>query len=258
MPSFFEDVLGDLDNVQEELLGPDYQYFKQIKTPSELGVTSEGGMSHLSDDISALIAYVEVLVSGSGEASVTGKPLGNKFFLKTGAKCKVKSNDASNGNVVERYVYINNVPDGNIPFISSGLGDVQFSNLSGLIPGTMSSAAALNPFALFQAFLLGSTPDCQSITLETIDSNNSVSSATNYVATADLKNMPASWFPTRTNPITGSVAREAFTQRRQRRTRPCNKRMGGIPTGTISSLYYTSLGFLCLILLYALTKRVHK
>jgi hypothetical protein len=254
MSNFFQDVMGNLDNVQQELLGPDYKYFKNIKTPSELGVSSSGGLDRLADNINALMSYVEVLVSGGGNASATGKPLGNKFFLKTAAKCKVDSSDAAKGSIVDRYVYVNNVPDGNIPFISSGLGGVQFSNFSGLIPGTMTNAAALNPFSLFQAFQLGSTPDCQSITLETIDANNAVSSATNYVATVDIKNMPASWFPNKKNPITGTVAREAFTQRQY--ARPCTKRMGGIPNGTISGLYYTTLGFLCLVLLYALTKRM--
>ena len=152
MSNFFQDVMGNLDNVQQELLGPDYQYFKNIKTPSELGVSSSGGLDSLSENIKALIAYTEVLVSGGGNASATGKPLGNKFFLKTAAKCKVSSSDATNGNIVDRYVYVNNVPDGNIPFISSGLGGVTFSNMSGLIPGTMTNAAALNPFSLFQAF----------------------------------------------------------------------------------------------------------
>ena len=254
MSNLFDDVLGNLDEVEEKLLGPDYKYFKQIKTPSELGVTSDGGLSNLSSDISGLISYVELLVSGGGDASVTGRPLGNKFFLKTGAKCKVVSRDSTNGNVVDRYAYVNNVPDGTIPFISAGLGGVTFSEFKGLIPGTMSSAAGINPFALFQAFQMGSTPDCQSITLETIDSNNAVSSATNYVATIDLKNMPPSWFSNKVNPITGATAREAFTQRRNKK---CTKHKGSIPKGTLSSLHYTSLGFLCLIRLYALTKRVN-
>ena len=58
MSNFFQDVLGDLDNVEQELLGPDYQYFKHIKTPGELGVSSSGGLDNLASDISALIAYV--------------------------------------------------------------------------------------------------------------------------------------------------------------------------------------------------------
>lgn len=259
MSNFFQDVLGNLDDVQEKFLGPDYKYFKQIQTPSELGVSSDGGLDHLSKDISALIAYVELLVAGTGDASVTGKPLGNKFFLKTAGKCKVVSSDSTNGTIVDRYSYVNNVPDGNIPFISSGLGGVEFSSFKGLIPGAISSAAEMNPFGLFQAFQMGSTPDCQSITLETIDANNNVSSATNYVATVELKNMPPSWFPNKTNPITGQRSREAFTQRNKRdRTRDgsCTKHMGRIPDGTISSLYYMTLGFLCLVILYGLTKRM--
>jgi hypothetical protein len=160
--------------------------------------------------------------------------------------------------VVDRYVYVNNVPDGNIPFISSGLGGVQFTEFEGLIPGTMSSAASINPFSLFQAFQLGSTPDCQNITLETIDADNHSSSATNYVATADIQNMPAAWFPNKTNPITGATEREAFTQRRKKRDGSCTKQLGGIPSGTLSSMYYTSIGFLCIVLLYALMKRVRR
>lgn len=253
MSNFFQDVLGNLDDVQEKLLGPDYKYFKQIKTPTELGVSSSGGLDVLGKDIGALISYVELLVAGTGDASVTGRPLGNKFFLKTGGKCKVVSNDATNGSVVDRYLYVNNVPDGNIPFISSGLGGVEFTAFKGLIPGAISSAAEINPFGLFQAFQMGSTPDCQSITLETIDANNNVSTATNYVATVDLKNMPPSWFAGKRNPITGQVSREAFTQRT-----PCTKRTGRIPNGTLSSLYHMTIGLLCLIILYGLTKRMSK
>ena len=255
MSGFFQEVMGNLDDVQEKLLGPDYKYFKQIKTPSELGVSSEGGLDHLSDDVSALIAYVELLVAGTGDASSTRKPLGNKFFLKTGAKCKVVSNDSTNGSVVDRYNYVNNVPDGNIPFISSGLGGVEFKSFRGLIPGAISSAAEINPFALFQAFQLGSTPDCQSVTLETIDVNNNVSSANNYVATIDLKNMPASWFPNEQNIVTGQTSREAFGQRQRK---PCTKRMGRIPNGTLSSLYHMTIGLLCLVILYGLSKRMSK
>ena len=253
MANFFQDVMGNLDNVQQKMLGPDYKYFKQIKTPSELGVSSRGGLDHLSKDIGALISYVELLVSGGGDASVTGRPLGNKFFLKTGGKCKVVSGDSANGTVVDRYVYVNNVPDGNIPFISSGLGGVEFTAFKGLIPGAISSAAEINPFGLFQAFQMGSTPDCQSISLQTIDSNNNVSAATNYVATVDLKNMPPSWFSGKRNPITGQSSREAFTQRT-----PCTKRMGSIPNGTLSSLYHMTIGVLCLVILYGLTKRMSK
>ena len=59
---------------------------------------------------------------------------------------------------VDRYIYINNVPQGNIPFISSGVG-VNFGEFKGLIPGTISNLNAFNPMLMFQSFLSGSKPD---------------------------------------------------------------------------------------------------
>ena len=46
---------------------------------------------------------------GGGASKVNG-PMGNKFFLKTGAKCK----DTQSGKKVDRFMYVNNVPDGQI------------------------------------------------------------------------------------------------------------------------------------------------
>ena len=115
--NFFEDVLDDAKNVEERILGPDYKYWKQIKSPQQMGMSTEGSISTIAKDVGGLINYVEVLVTGGGSASSTGRPLGNKFFLKTAATCKDKS-----GQIVDRYMYVNNVPDGDIPFISSAMG----------------------------------------------------------------------------------------------------------------------------------------
>jgi hypothetical protein len=249
--NIFESAMGNLSDLQQSLLGPDYKYHQKIKTPSELGVTDEGGLDHLADNIAGLIGYVELLVAGTGEATTTGNPLGNKFFLKTAGKCKVKSNGSDNGKIVKRYSYINNVPDGNIPFISSSLGGVEFKSFKGLIPGTLSSAAGLNPFGILQAFQLGSTPECQSITLETIDSEDKVSSSTNYVATVDLKNMPPNWFPNKVNPVTGMRGREAFGQRKK-----CNNEKGKIPRSSLATMYHITISLLCLSILYGLLKKM--
>lgn len=46
MSNLFQEVLGDLDNVEQELLGPDYQYFKQIRTPGELGCPAAEDWTH--------------------------------------------------------------------------------------------------------------------------------------------------------------------------------------------------------------------
>ena len=85
--NFFDKALKDVDNLEQELLGPDYKYFKQINTPSEIGMSSEGSISTLTYDIVGLINYVKLLAEGGGSASKVDGPLGNKFFLRTGAKC---------------------------------------------------------------------------------------------------------------------------------------------------------------------------
>ena len=106
----FQEVLTDVKGVEEKLLGPTYPYYKNVKMPDDIGMSSKGSLSATAKDVEGLIAYVELLVSGGGKASSTGKPLGNKFFLKTGAKCVDKETEEQ----VDRYIYVNNVPTGNI------------------------------------------------------------------------------------------------------------------------------------------------
>ena len=244
--NFFEDVLGNAKDVEEKYIGPDYPYYKYVKTPSEIGMSGEGSLSQMGKDVDGLMNYVQLLVSGGGDASATGKPLGNKFFLKTGAKCKpikpdtldtnvqnvidkmntvkkpsnplsVKSKNTDTNtkeqvlpDVTDRYIYIDNVPAGNIPFISQGMG-VNFSEFKGLIPGTISNLNAFNPTTMFQAFLAGTTPECQEITMETIDIYNNKSVETHYVTLVDIKNMDPCIFSNKTNPITKEKCKETFT-----------------------------------------------
>ncbi len=144
MSDFFTEVVDDLDGLQQKLLGPDYEYYKQIKAPTFMGMSSNGDLGTMANDIKGLISYTQLLVEGGGNASIVPRPLGNKFFLKTGAKCK----DIATNNEVDRSIYINNIPDGSIPFISSGLG-VQFTNFRGLVPGMMSNVSAINPLEIF-------------------------------------------------------------------------------------------------------------
>ena len=167
MSNLFEDVLKDAKGVEEKLLGPSYPYYKNIKLPNEIGMSDKGSLNALGKDIDGLIQYVEVLVSGKSKASATGGPLGNKFILKTGAKCV----DNKTNEQVDRYIYVNNVPDGSIPFISNGLG-VNFKDFRGLVPGAMGNLSVLNPFNILQSFLSGGTPPCQEITMQTINNNN--------------------------------------------------------------------------------------
>jgi len=130
--------------------GKDFNYASAIRTPNELGMSPAGNMNALAADVAGLINYTEVLVSGTGRA-VKGK-LGNQYFLKTLAKCNL------GGSETDRYLYINNVPTGNIKFGGVTLTGGR-SSLRGLVPGMIENIGKINPLAMFQAFSEG-TPEC--------------------------------------------------------------------------------------------------
>jgi hypothetical protein len=248
MSNIFQDVLTDAKGVEEKLLGPTYPYYKNIRSPSEIGMNDNGTLPQMSRNINGLIQYVELLVSGNSQASATGGPLGNKFFLQTGAKCAAidkcsDPNQPSTCDQTNRYIYVNNVPEGNIPFISSGLG-VNFSEFKGLIPGAMGNLNVLNPFAILRAFASGSTPPCQEITMQTIDVNNNSSSETHYVTLADIQNTDPCSFPGGLNPITQARCKESFQSRVAQDAAPV------ISSDPMDQLYFASLAGVGLYILY--------
>ena len=240
MSNIFQEVLNDAEGVQNELLGPTYPYYKNIKSPSQIGMSSRGTIQQMSNNVNGLINYVELLVSGNSKASATGGPLGNKFFLQTGAKCV----DTVSKNQVDRYIYVNNVPNGDIPFISSGMG-VNFSDFEGLIPGAMGNLNALNPFAILQSFMSGATPPCQEITMQTINVNNTKSSETQFVTVTDIKNIDACSFPNNTNPITKAKCTEAFQSGVSANAEPVE-----MPDDITAQLYFAGLAFVSLYIFH--------
>lgn len=239
-------------------LGESYDYWKGIKQPSEMNMSAGFSLDTLANNVDGLLSYVEVLVTGGGNASITGKPLGNKFFLKTTGKCsstnlakwqkerkededwenayqdvfdkegakKITEDQATkmknalteqkkkmdetrekDKKLVERYIYVNNIPDGSIPFISSGADGNTFNDLRGLIPGAMGNLGALNPVPLFKAFTAGTYPDCAEITLETVNNKNNKNSETRYLALVDVVELNPCLFPNKRNPASGAKCR---------------------------------------------------
>ena len=244
MSNIFQEVLQDAGGVQDKLLGPTYPYYKNIKSPSQIGMSDTGTMQQMSKNINGLINYVELLVSGKSSASATGGPLGNKFFLQTGGKCvDTASADASN-NQVDRFIYINNVPNGDIPFISSGMG-VNFSDFEGLIPGSMGNLNALNPFAIMQSFLSGATPPCQELTMQTINVNNTKSSETHFVTVTDIQNIDPCSFPNKKNPVTGAKCNEGFQTGVTADASPVE-----MPDDIVAQLYFAGLAFVGIYILH--------
>ena len=248
MSNFFNEVLSDAKCVEERLLGPDYQYWKQIKSPGDMGMTSEGGISEIADNVSGLMNYIDVLASGSGAGTKVSGGLGDKFFLKTAATCK----DKTSGKIVDRYMYVDNIPDGNIPFISSAAGE-NFTSLEGLIPGTLGNLNALNPMLIFQAFVSGSQPECQEVSLETVNVNNERGTETQFVTTTDIGNINPCNFTSNKNQVTGKVCRESFTNLNLNTSYAKNK---NVPRDILVQLFYASLGVLGIYILLSMMKRI--
>ena len=250
-----ESATADADTSSSSFLGDSYPYYKNIKTPSELGMSDKGNLKTLGKDVEGLIEYIGVLVEGKSKASITGQPLGNKFFLKTGGKCSSES-EGTNGEETDRYIYIDNVPSGNIPFLSSASG-VNFTSMRGLIPGTISNLNAFNPVGLFRAFLAGPKPKCQEITMETIDTYNNRSTESHFVSLADIRMITACQFPNKINPVTNVKCRETFTtmgksNQLNASTYDCVDQHFKIPSDPIVQAYFASLGVLGIYLMYRL------
>lgn len=177
-----------------------YPYAKYILNPEQLGSSSDG--SALGKDIGALGDYVKVLVTGQSRAQGIS-PLGNKYFLNTGGTCK-----DSAGTSQSRFVFISNIPDGTIPFISSSMG-VQLTSFEGLVPGVLGNLTYLNPFKIFSAFDKATT--CQKIKMPVRDINNATGEEEQYVCDSDIKDYNPCWFSNKKNPVTGETCRSGMT-----------------------------------------------
>lgn len=245
--------LGSVEDLEQEYLGPDYEYYKKIKTPSQLGMGSKGSFDQLGKDISGLVDYVEVLVTGRSKAQTKQTPLGDRYFLKTGAQCKDPS-----GQLQDRWLYIDNIPSGDIPILSSAL-DNNFTEFEGLIPGAISKMNDLNPAHFMKAFVSGSEPPCRKVTLNTVDVNDNTSFDEQYVSDYDISSINPCNFKDRKNPVTSKGCREGFQDMDMALTKLSHifqktEPMRNNNTNNLSTIaqgsYYASLSLLLLFILY--------
>jgi hypothetical protein len=236
MSNFFEKAKDDVKNLEKELLGPDYNYVSFIKNPDQLGMSPDGSISQLVTNVSGLINYVELLSTGDGKASTIGGPLGDSFFLTTGAKCK----DVDTGNLVTRSIWVNNIPNGKIPFITSALNGAKFTTFEGLVPGVLGNLAAIHPMQMFQAFTSGSNPDCKLVTKPTRNENNVNGTGSGYLTMEDIQ-------------IMGT---DGFTTLNDMKNKEEDKSV--MPEDEMVKLYYGALGLLGLYIFIRLFKRKQK
>jgi hypothetical protein len=187
MSNFFTEILNGPKKLTKSFLGQDYNYKEHIKSPQEMGMSSDGTMSAIASNVGGLISYVELLVAGGGKATKGGDggPLGDKFFLKTGGQCT----DILTDRKVDRYIYIDNVPDGSIPFITSGINGVKLDSMKGLVPGVLTNMSRIEPTKIFGAFMMGAEPKCIEVTKKTIDENGRHSSESHHLIKPDIAAM---------------------------------------------------------------------
>lgn len=215
MASFWNSVKGNHDTQNNSSFNlPEYNYAGKVKPPDELGMSPEGSFSAIASNISGLINYAQLLTQGGGDAQKVPGALGPAGYVETGAKCKDKD-----GNSRTRSLYINTIPMGDIPFLSSAMG-TNFSEYRGIVPGMLGNVAAINPVAIFSSFTAPANPVCYETNLFVRDPKTHAESMEHaYVAETDIAKINPCLFKGCTNPVTG-------------------KNISGCPKGTCNGTVY--------------------
>lgn len=157
------------------MLGPEYSYADELKTPSELGIGRDGSFEGIMRAVAGVNYYVDAI--GFGEATGLAKmeggrmrqqPLGVRFFTKTGATC-------SNG--ADMYEYIDTVPKGLPGRVGEEVQKTMGVKFRGLAPGFVEdSAHALDPKPYFQAVIGSGYAQCKKVTLPVGDMEGKIQS----------------------------------------------------------------------------------
>ncbi len=143
---------------------PKYSYADELKGPSELGIRRDGSFGSVLNAIGGINYYMDSIGFGSatafakhrGGALADQRPLGLRFFTKTGHTC-------SNG--APMYEYISTIPTGNLmgKRITNELQNMGFPRLQGLAPGILEDAvSATNPIPFVKA-AQGAYPKCKKV-----------------------------------------------------------------------------------------------
>jgi hypothetical protein len=170
------------------MLGPEYSYADELKTPSELGIGRDGSFEGIMRAVAGVNYYVDAIGFGqsTGLAKAQGarmaqQPLGVRFFTKTGATC-------SNG--ADMYEYVNTVPSGLGGRAGEEIQKTMGVKFRGLAPGIVEdSFKALDPTPMFQAAIGSGYAQCKKVTLPIGDMEGKVQSA----FTKDKNGQPVRW-----------------------------------------------------------------
>jgi hypothetical protein len=145
--------MDSIKSAAADVIGPSYNYANHILDPITLKVSNNGTMEALWKDMGATAAYVDTLTFGERVTSglfgaPEQSPLGNKYFIKSGT-CGDDSKEECKGK--DRYIYIDNVPNGKIPCLDQIGIKLPGTNFRGLVPGLLGDLAVINPIAIFNS-----------------------------------------------------------------------------------------------------------
>jgi hypothetical protein len=163
---------GKTADMNTGMMGPDYSFADELKTPAEVGVRSGGSAGDIIDAVAGVGYYTDVI--GFGERTGINQhnmvPMGLRYFMSTGSTC-------SNGALM--FEYIDTTPKGNLlgKRIGKAITDMGLPAMRGLAPGILEDARdALNPFPLFNAAMGSGYPKCKQVTLPVGDLNGNTTS----------------------------------------------------------------------------------
>ena len=54
MSNFFDNIMEDLSGMEKQIMGPNYKYYKFIKSPKEIGMSGKGSLSNIGKNINRL------------------------------------------------------------------------------------------------------------------------------------------------------------------------------------------------------------
>lgn len=252
---------------------PKYNYGAFINSPQEMGMTEDVsgfGLNTIGDNIGGVISYIDLLISGTGKASkavslfddsLTNQPLGNAYFYPSGLNCKDPSNLTQD---VPAMMYMNNVPLGNIPFLSSFTGAGDIKEFRGLIPGMVEDLNGFNPMEFMYAMAVSPSDTCIKVSLPitniTKDGNNY--DTTNHKTEYKTENMFRQFVKLidpclfdknadgiRANPVSEKTCSEGFTN------------IGEIPndhSSILLDIYFMTIAVLFLFILIKMCKGVKR
>lgn len=246
-----------------------YNYYDKVKGPSAMDMCSDGSLSCLKNDFAGLIAYVDLLTYGNSEASTPAEPLGRKFFMSTGVKCKDTS-----GVMQDRYIYFNTIPTGEIELMPGSSLDLK--SFKGLVPGIVEDIGKINPLNMFSAFMENEQAPCMSVTLPVGDAGT-LKPDSKYMIFPDIEAMSEDLF---TDPSKSSyteminnyyknnsgketfqnkennIASNSFNSNKRKVHNKCNDTsLTKMPDDILIKIYFSALGLFGLFILMKLFHR---